>query len=504
LTATVAVTGGSGYIGSHVIDALIDAGCTVRVLDQRAPHRADAEWVPCDVLDLEGLTHAVAGADLVYHLAAVADVNDVIADPTVAVEVNTLGTARVLEAARRADAGRVVLASTVWVYAATSPAPGADGDQVDEDSPFDPATDRHLYVTSKVAAEMACRDYLTLYGRPFTVLRYGIPYGPRMRDNCVVAAFMQRAMRGETLRIDGDGSQHRFFVYVEDLARAHVRALDDVAVNRTYNLEGAVPVSIREIAESVIDLVGTGAVEFGPARPGDLRARTVSNERARAELGWTPTTSFADGLARTHAWYLARAAELAAEADKAQAAELAGKALGNLAGLADLADAEDVVLDHLTDTPAPTALAGAGPLADTIAPDATPAGTTALDSVLDEAASRAGALGGMTDDAAGALGGMTDEAIGAGPADLARTTDEAAEGARALEGARVLVGITDEAVNAVGAGPADTIGGAGTADLARTADLAGAAAGGVGNGRLAAVGEAGDATAAGDDRGASA
>jgi UDP-glucose 4-epimerase len=308
LNRIVAVTGGSGYIGSHVVDALLDVGCTVRVLDPKAPHRADAEWVPCDVLDLDGLTEAVAGADVIFHLAAIADVNDVIVNPPLAVEVNTLGTARVLEAARRADAGRVVLASTVWVYAATT------ADLVDEDSVFDPNTDRHLYVTSKVAAEMACRDYLTLYSRPYTILRYGIPYGPRMRDNCVVAAFMKRAMRGETLNIDGDGSQHRFFVYVEDLAQAHVRALSDVAVNRTYNIEGAVPVSIREIAESVIDLVGRGAVSFGPARAGDLRARTVSNDRARAELGWEPSTSFTDGLARTFAWYQQLAAAEASDA----------------------------------------------------------------------------------------------------------------------------------------------------------------------------------------------
>jgi UDP-glucose 4-epimerase len=303
LSANVAVTGGSGFIGSHVVDALLDAGCTVSVLDQRAPHRADAEWIPCDVLDLDGLTQAVRGADFVYHLAAIADVNDVVADPTLAVEVNTLGTSRVLEAARRADAGRVVLASTVWVYAAAA----AGGDVLDEDCLFDPNTDRHLYVTSKVAAEMACRDYLTLYGRPYTILRYGIPYGPRMRDRCVVAAFMQRAMRGETLRIDGDGSQHRYFVYVEDLAQAHVKALAEVATNRTYNIEGAVPVSIREIAESVIDLVDEGDVEFGPGRPGDLKARTVSTERARVELGWEPTVSFAEGLRRTYSWYLDQA-----------------------------------------------------------------------------------------------------------------------------------------------------------------------------------------------------
>ncbi|MEY2569763.1 MAG: UDP-glucose 4-epimerase [Acidimicrobiaceae bacterium] len=305
---TVAVTGGSGFIGTHVVDKLLDAGCNVRVLDPKAPHRADAEWVPVDVLDTDGLAEALVGADVIFHLAAIADVNDVIADPTLAIQVNTLGTARVLEGARRADAGRVVLASTVWVYAASSEL------EVDEDTLFDPNTDRHLYVTSKVAAEMACRDYHTLYGRPFTVLRYGIPYGPRMRDNCVVAAFMKRAMRGETLKIDGDGSQHRFFVYVEDLAAAHVKALDDVAINRTYNIEGAVPVSIREIAESVIDLVGTGAVEFGEPRPGDLKARTVSNIRAREELGWSPTTTFPEGLERTLAWYQAQAAAEAHEA----------------------------------------------------------------------------------------------------------------------------------------------------------------------------------------------
>jgi UDP-glucose 4-epimerase len=315
LNRTVAVTGGSGFIGTHVVDALLDAGCTVRVLDPKPPHRVDAEWVPVDVLDTDGLTVALAGAEVIFHLAAIADVNDVIADPTLAIQVNTLGTARLLEAARRAEAGRVVLASTVWVYAATT------GDDVDEYTLFDPNTDRHLYVTSKVAAEMACRDYHTLYGRPYTILRYGIPYGPRMRDNCVVAAFMKRCMRDEALRIDGDGSQQRSFVYVEDLARAHVKALDDVAINRTYNIEGAVPVSIKEIAESVITLIGTGSVEYGEPRPGDLKARKVSNERARVELGWEPTTTFSDGLARTYGWYQAQAA--AEASDRAAARPLA-------------------------------------------------------------------------------------------------------------------------------------------------------------------------------------
>ena len=291
------VTGGSGFIGSHVVDALIDAGHTVAVLDPRAPHRPDAEWRPVDVLDLGALTKAVRGADAVYHLAAMADVNDIYTRPTDSVRVNTVGTANVLEAARHADAGRVVLASTVWVYAAST------SSIVDETTPFEPDTDRHIYVTTKVASELMCRDFHTLYGRPYTILRYGIPYGPRMRDNCVAAAFFQRAFRGEPLRIEGDGRQERFFVYVGDLARAHVLALDPVAENRTFNLDGDDPVSIRQIAETVRDLVGNVTVEFGPPRPGDLAARVVSTDRARDELGWTPQVPFGEGMRRTLAWY---------------------------------------------------------------------------------------------------------------------------------------------------------------------------------------------------------
>jgi UDP-glucose 4-epimerase len=226
-----------------------------------------------------------------------ADVNDIVADPAGSVALNTLGVARVLEAGRRSDAGRVIVSSTVWVYAATH------GDVVDETTPFDLETDRHLYVSEKIAAEMFCRDYATLFGRPYTVLRYGIPFGPRMRSDLVVAAFLLRALRGEPLRIDGDGSQERRFVYVEDLAAAHVLALKPEAKNRTYNLESAEAISIRRLAETVRDLVGDVEVTFGPTRPGDYRARIVRSDRARDELGWLPEHTFADGLRKTLEWY---------------------------------------------------------------------------------------------------------------------------------------------------------------------------------------------------------
>jgi UDP-glucose 4-epimerase len=294
----IAVTGGSGFVGSHVVDALLRAGHQVRVLDARPPLQlADVDWVEVDMLDQYTMTDALKGAGAVFHLAAMADVNDIVADPAESVALNVMGTARVLEAARRADTGRVILSSTVWVYSATQ------GDVVDEDTPFDLATDRHLYVSEKIASEMLCRDYATLYGRPYTVLRYGIPFGPRMRHDLVVAAFMERAMRGEALRIDGDGSQERYFVYVEDLAAAHPLALDPVATNRTYNLESEEAISIRMLAETVGELVGDTEVTFGPSRPGDYRARVVRSERARTELGWQPRHTFAQGLERTLAWY---------------------------------------------------------------------------------------------------------------------------------------------------------------------------------------------------------
>jgi UDP-glucose 4-epimerase len=295
----IVVTGGAGFIGSHVVDALCDAGHHVTVVDVRAPHRADVGWESVDLLDPFELQWAVRGVDAVFHLGAKADVNDVIAEPTGSVALNVVGTANVLEAARKVGVGRVVLASTVWVYSATRES------DVDEDTLLDVHTDRHLYVTTKVASEMMCRDYATLFDVPFTVLRYGIPYGPRMRPRTVIGAFVQRALAGQTITIDGDGSQERAFVYVEDLARAHVLALDPRAAGRTYNLEGSELVSVRRVADVVRELIGEVAIEHRPSRPGDYTVRHVSAQRALDELGWKPEVSFEEGMARTIEWFRA-------------------------------------------------------------------------------------------------------------------------------------------------------------------------------------------------------
>jgi UDP-glucose 4-epimerase len=295
----VGVTGGCGFIGSHVVDKLKDAHVDVRVLDSiDRPHRDDVECVAVDVMDQEALDRATRGLDVVFHLAAVADVNNVVADPAGSVALNVLGTARVLESARRNSLRRVVLASTVWVYGA------AREQRVDEHSCFEPELTGHVYTTTKIAAEMLCHDYKTLFDVPFTVLRYGIPYGPRMRPSLVIPIFIRKALSGELMTVAGDGSQNRKFVYVEDLEEAHVLALAPEAENETYNIDGAEEVSILRIAETVHRLVGGKGIEFVPARAGDYGGKQVSSAKAAREIGWAPKVNFDTGMERTVRWFL--------------------------------------------------------------------------------------------------------------------------------------------------------------------------------------------------------
>src|SRR5215471_3392282 len=299
----VVVTGGSGFIGSHVVDRLIDGGHEVVVVDQRPPHRSDVTYRAVDIGDLDGIADAFAGAEVVFHLAAVADVNVARADPVGTVEANVAGTARVCEACRRASVRRVVLASTVWVYGA---AVDTDG-PVDEDIAFDLARTSHLYTASKLAAELVVRSYQKLYDLEFTVLRYGIPYGTRMRDSLVIPKFVQMALDGEPITLEGDGSQYRNYVHVTDLADAHLRALADGAVNEVFNLEGSEPVSIRALVDTIGEVLGQPPViEHRPARSGDYAGREVSAEKAERVLGWRPRIAFADGLRRYTDWHTAR------------------------------------------------------------------------------------------------------------------------------------------------------------------------------------------------------
>jgi UDP-glucose 4-epimerase len=290
----ILVTGGSGFIGSHVVVRLRAEGHEPRVFDLVRPARSSTEPVDCvlgNVLDADSLRDAMRACDAVIHLAAVADVDEVALDPLRADLVNTRGTAMVLEAARNEGIGQVLYGSTIWVY---GNAPG--GVLLDEDALLVPP--EHFYTATKFAGELYCRSYQTMYGLAPTILRFGIPHGPGARPTTVVARFVARALAGAPLHIHGDGLQSRQFVYVEDLAEGIVASLAEPAQGRTYNLVGEETVSVREIAAIVGGLLGDTPIVHVAGRNGDLRRALISGQRALDDLGWRTTTAFADGVAR--------------------------------------------------------------------------------------------------------------------------------------------------------------------------------------------------------------
>jgi UDP-glucose 4-epimerase len=292
----VLVTGGAGFIGSHVVDKLQAAGHEPRILDLiRSPHHTDIDAVVGDLADPAVAQGALNGCDVVVHLAAVADVDQVAKDPTLTDQVNTRGTQVLLEAALEAGVQRFVYASTIWVYG-----DAAGPEALDEDTLL--GLPKHFYTATKIAGEMYTASYGELYDLEWTILRFGIPYGPRARPTAVVPAFTAKALAGQPLTIAGDGTQSRRFVYVEDLAEGVVASLVPEAANRVYNLVGRENTSVRAIARAVRDVVGDVPIEHIEGRAGDLHGGNISGERAAAELGWEPRTTFVDGVRRYVEW----------------------------------------------------------------------------------------------------------------------------------------------------------------------------------------------------------
>lgn len=293
----VVVTGGSGFIGSHVVDALVEKGCAVTVIDSHAaPHRNDVAYECVDLLDFASVLEATRDVAHIFHIAAVSNVNYAHKYPVYTTELNVTGTANVLEAARIHKSKRVYFASTVWVYNGShAPSP------VDESTPFELDRAGHIYTSTKMAAEMLFHNYQQLYGVDFTILRYGIPYGPRMREELLIPIFLKKAFRGEPLSIQGEGTQFRNFIYVKDLAAAHMLAMSEEGRNQIFNLEGPEKITIRRVAESIQNLLGPDKVkiEFTPARPGDFGGKEISALKAKKYLGWEATTGFKEGLLAT-------------------------------------------------------------------------------------------------------------------------------------------------------------------------------------------------------------
>ncbi|MBI21864.1 MAG: UDP-glucose 4-epimerase [Chloroflexi bacterium] len=307
----ITVTGGSGFIGSHVIDALRNEGHSVTNIDMVDRGNADT-FEKADIRDVDQITEVLTRnkIEAVFNLAAVANARQALDDPITAVDMNIKGAAVVLEAARRASVQRVVMASTVWYFNAVDrsiPENHTGPKILDETSQILPEGGGHIYTTSKIAAELLCHDFQKLYGQEFTILRFGIPYGPRMWPGLALRAFMDNVFSDKPIQIFGDGSALRRFVYVEDIAKAHCLALSDAAINQTYNLEGERDVTIKELAETVTKHAGKGTIEYviDASRRGELVMDSIeiSNAKAERDLGWKPETQLDEGVRRAVNWY---------------------------------------------------------------------------------------------------------------------------------------------------------------------------------------------------------
>jgi UDP-glucose 4-epimerase len=292
------VTGGAGFIGSHVVEALLGRGDEVHVLDdlskgKRENVAAGAELHVADIRDPDAVFDAVE-PDAVLHLAAQADVRVSVEQPALDADVNVLGTVRILEAARRHGAKVVFTSSGGAGYGeCDGPAP--------ETAPMRPLAP---YGVSKLSGEEYLSAYNRLYGSSHVTLRLGNVYGPRQEPHGeagVVAIFMGLLREGGTPRIYGDGRQTRDYVYVGDVARAVLAALaHDGGV---FNVGTGVETSVLELTAAIGAASGIDRpAEHEPARLGELQRSVLDVSLAARELGWRPEHSLADGLAATWRW----------------------------------------------------------------------------------------------------------------------------------------------------------------------------------------------------------
>jgi len=283
----VLVTGGSGFIGSHIVDKLVEKKYDVRVFDQIKPRREDVEWFRGDLLNQNDALLACKDIEVVHHLAAIADVGVAVSNTYHCININEIGTVNLLRACTSREVERVVLASTTWVY-------GRAEGVVDEESPI--PLPEHIYTKTKIGQEQLVYAWNKQFGLPYTILRYAIPYGPRMRSNMAIAIFVRRAMKNQTITIFGDGNQGRCFIYVEDLSEGNIVAMKNEGKNQIFNLAGSEFITINNIIENLKRIFGRINVSKEQPRPNDFKGAKVSMEKAKKILGWTNKMLFAEGL----------------------------------------------------------------------------------------------------------------------------------------------------------------------------------------------------------------
>jgi UDP-glucuronate 4-epimerase len=307
------VTGGAGFIGSHLVDRLLADGGEVIAIDNfdtfydpqvKRRNLAGAlasprfRLVERDIRDAAEMARLVAEVrpDAIVHLAARAGVRPSIEQPALYADVNVTGTVHLLEAASRLQPlPRFVYASSSSVYGDRENAPFRETDPVD--LPVSP------YAATKKACELLAHTFHHLHGLPVTGLRFFTAFGPRNRPDLAISKFARLIERGEPVPMFGDGSTRRDYTYVGDIVEGIVRAVDCCRAHHLYNLGNSSPVMLREMIAALGRALGKEPViERLPEQPGDVRQTYADVSRAAAELGYQPSTTFSEGLARFAAW----------------------------------------------------------------------------------------------------------------------------------------------------------------------------------------------------------
>jgi len=290
----ILVTGGSGFIGSHLVDVLMEQQHEVVIYDLVAPRfNQPCKNIIGDVNDLELLTKSTKGLEIIYHLAAEANVNRFYDNPLIS-NINTSNsTLNVLECARRNNIGRVLLASTEWIYGSIE---GNENEQITEETPYAQNPD-HLYTSSKISSELFCKNYNRLYGVNFTIMRYGIPFGERARQETVTPIFINKILKNEEITIHGDGSQTRQFIYVRDLAEGNASCINPEGENQIFNINGRKKIGVIDIVRTLEEILRKKAkIKFIEDRKGNFKGRFISSEKAERILGWKPKWAYRDAM----------------------------------------------------------------------------------------------------------------------------------------------------------------------------------------------------------------
>ena len=310
----ILVTGGAGFIGSHLVERLLDRGEQVLVLDDfndyysptlkrhnisQALDHPGYTLAEGNIRDLDGLRELLAlhRIDRVVHLAARAGVRASLQSPMLYEDVNVRGTLTVLEACRSAGVRALVVASSSSVYGNSSRAPFQEDEAADR--PISP------YAATKRSAELLCHTYHHLYGMPVACLRFFTVYGPRQRPDMGFHTFARQIVSGETIRMFGDGSTRRDYTFVSDIVDGLVSVLDHVVGFEIVNLGNSRTVALSRVLEIFQEAMGRKArIERYPEQPGDVRLTCADISKAARLYGYAPKVDVEEGIARFVAWYL--------------------------------------------------------------------------------------------------------------------------------------------------------------------------------------------------------